>query len=113
SRPRSGRVRDRLSRCRPGVRARRICRCVVDDPLEASEADRRGASVIALLSLAAVAALQPRTVLTIDPRHRLIEGVASDGTTIWVSSVLDRQVLACRTACRTIATLPAPLHPFA
>jgi sugar lactone lactonase YvrE len=69
--------------------------------------------VIALLALAAAAAAQPQTVLTIDPRHRLVEGVASDGQTIWVSSILDRQILACRTACRTIATLPAPLHPFA
>jgi sugar lactone lactonase YvrE len=68
--------------------------------------------VIALLALVAAAA-QPQTVLTIDPRHRLVEGVASDGQTIWVSSILDRQILACRTACRTIATLPAPLHPFA
>lgn len=69
--------------------------------------------MIALLALAAAAAAQPQTVLTIDPRHRLVEGVASDGQTIWVSSILDRQILACRTACRTIATLPAPLHPFA
>ena len=69
--------------------------------------------MIAVLALAAVAAVQPQTVMTIDPRHRLVEGIASDGTTIWVSSVLDRQVLACRAACRTIATLPAPLHPFA
>ena len=52
-------------------------------------------------------------MLTIDPKHRIVEGVASDGTTIWVSSVLDRQVLACRATCRTLATLPAPLHPFA
>lgn len=69
--------------------------------------------MIALLALAAAAAAQPQIVLTIDPRHRLVEGVASDGQTIWVSSILDRQILACRTACRTIATLPAPLHPFA
>ena len=69
--------------------------------------------MIALLALAAAAAVQPQTVLTIDPRHRLVEGIASDGTTIWVSSVLDRQVLACRATCRTIATLPVPLHPFA
>ena len=34
-------------------------------------------------------------MLTIDPKHRLVEGVASDGTTIWVSSILDRQILAC------------------
>ena len=69
--------------------------------------------MIALLALAAAAAVQPQTVLTIDPKHRLVEGVASDGTTIWVSSIIDRQILACRVACRTIATLPAPLHPFA
>src|SRR6476661_576468 len=69
--------------------------------------------MIALLALAAVAAVQPQTLLTIDPRHRLVEGVASDGQTIWVSSILDRQILACRASCRTIATLPQPLHPFA
>ena len=69
--------------------------------------------MIGLLALAAAAATQPQTVLTIDPQHRLVEGVASDGTTIWVSSILDRQVMACRATCRTIVTLPAPLHPFA
>ena len=66
------------------------------------------------LAMAAAAAVQvPQTVLTIDPKHRLVEGVASDGTTIWVSSVLDRQMLACQTTCRTFATLPQGLHPFA
>jgi DNA-binding beta-propeller fold protein YncE len=69
--------------------------------------------VIGLLAFAAAAAIQPQTVLTIDPKHRLVEGVTSDGQTIWVSSILDRQILACRATCRTIATLPAPLHPFA
>jgi hypothetical protein len=39
--------------------------------------------------------------------------VASDGTTIWVSSILDRQILACRTVCWTLTTLTAGLHPFA
>jgi hypothetical protein len=68
--------------------------------------------VIGLL-LAAAATAQPQTVLTVDPKHRLVEGIASDGKTIWVSSILDRQILACRTTCRTIAILPAPLHPFA
>ena len=68
--------------------------------------------MIAILALAAAAA-QPQTVLTIDPRHRLVEGVATDGKTIWVSSILDRQILECRTACRTFATLPEGLHPFA
>lgn len=69
--------------------------------------------MIGLLALAAAAAAQPQAVLTIDPRHRLVEGIASDGATIWVSSVLDRQILACRTTCRAIATLLLPLHPFA
>ena len=68
--------------------------------------------MIALLAFAAAAA-QPQTVLTVDPKHRLVEGVASDGRTIWVSSVLDRQILACRATCRKLATLPLPLHPFA
>jgi hypothetical protein len=67
-----------------------------------------------ILSLLAAAALQPQTVLTVDPRHRLIEGVASDGKTIWLSSLIDRQILACRKErCKTLATLPEGLHPFA
>jgi hypothetical protein len=69
--------------------------------------------VIGLLAMAVAAAAQPQTVLTIDPKHRLVEGVASDGGTIWVSSILDRQILACRRACRILATLPKGLHPFA
>ena len=70
--------------------------------------------MIGLLALAAGAAAQPpQTVLTIDPTHRLVEGVASDGRTIWVSSILDRQILACTKTCRTLATLAPPLHPFA
>ena len=52
-------------------------------------------------------------MVTIDPKHRIVEGVASDGTTIWVTSVLDRQIIACRSTCRTVATLPPGLHPFA
>ena len=56
--------------------------------------------------------MQPQNLLTIDPKHRIVEGVASDGQTIWVSSILDRQILACSKACRTIVTLPEPLHPF-
>jgi len=57
--------------------------------------------------------VQPKVVLTIDPGHRIVEGVATDGHTIWLSSVLDRQILACSKACRTLATLPEGLHPFA
>jgi len=68
--------------------------------------------VIEALFAAAVAAAQPQTIVTIDPKHRLVEGVATDGSTIWVSSVLDRQILACTSTCRTIATLPQGLHPL-
>lgn len=68
--------------------------------------------MIPLLALA-FAAAQPHTVVTVDARHRLVEGVASDGRRIWVSSVLDRQILVCRATCRTLATLPSGLNPFA
>ena len=66
-----------------------------------------------ILTVLAAAALHPQTVLTVDPTHRLIEGVASDGKTIWLSSLIDRQILACQKSCKTLATLPAGLHPFA
>ena len=52
-----------------------------------------------ILALAAAAALQPQTLFTVDPQHRLIECVASDGRNIWVSSLIDRQILEC--ACAT------------
>ena len=61
---------------------------------------------------AAAAVAQPQAVVTVPPQHRLVEGVATDGTTIFVTSVLDRQVLACAKSCRTIATLPPGLHPL-
>ena len=66
--------------------------------------------IFAALALAASA---PQTVVTVDPAHRLIEGVASDGSTIWLSSLIDRQILVCAKACTTLATLPEGLHPFA
>lgn len=66
-----------------------------------------------ILALFAAAALQPQTIVTADPAHRLIEGVASDGKTIWLSSLIDRQILACATTCTTLARLPEGVHPFA
>jgi hypothetical protein len=66
-----------------------------------------------ILSALALAAAQPHTLMTVDPEHRLVEGVATDGTTIWLSSLMDRQLLACRKECETLAILPAGLHPFA
>lgn len=35
-----------------------------------------------------------------------------DGRTVWVSSVLDRQILKCRKSCKPFATLPAGLYPM-
>jgi hypothetical protein len=56
----------------------------------------------------------------ISPRHRLVEGVASDGRTVWASSVLDRTILVCRPpprykqrSCRPLARLPRGLYPLA
>ena len=69
--------------------------------------------MIGALLAAAAAAFQPQTVLTVDPRHQLIEGIATDGSTIWLSSLIDRQILACTSSCKTLATLPEGLHPFA
>ncbi|MFA6032897.1 MAG: hypothetical protein WC889_08370 [Myxococcota bacterium] len=45
---------------------------------------------LAALLLAAAA---PATLFTIPAEHRLVEGIASDGETIWVSSVLDRTIV--------------------
>ena len=66
-----------------------------------------------ILALFAAAALQPQTAVTVDPTHRLIEGVASDGKTVFLSSLIDRQILSCRNGCKTLATLPEGIHPFA
>lgn len=63
--------------------------------------------------LLAATALEPQIVATIDPKHRLIEGVATNGSKIWVSSLIDRKILVCRKRCNTFATLPSGLHPFA
>lgn len=65
-----------------------------------------------IAALLAAAALQPQVVASVPPRHRLVEGVATDGRTIWVSSVLDRTILACRRTCRPVAVLPPGLHPL-
>ena len=69
--------------------------------------------MIGLLLGLAVAAAQPSTLVTIAPTHRLIEGVTTDGKNVWVSSVLDRQLLRCITSCTRLATLPKSLHPMA
>ena len=49
-----------------------------------------------LAAVAAPALPAATTVLTVPASHRLIEGIASDGETIWLSSVVDREILAWR-----------------
>lgn len=61
---------------------------------------------------AATAIAQPTLLFEVPAKHRLIEGVAMDGRTVWVSSVLDRQVFRCRKTCAAFATLPRTLHPM-
>jgi hypothetical protein len=54
----------------------------------------------------------PRTVVSADAAHAIVEGVASDGRMLWLSSVLDRNILVCVKSCRTLAVLPAGKHPL-
>lgn len=50
---------------------------------------------LAALLLAATTAA-PSVEFTLPIEHRLVEGIASDGRTIWVSSVIDRMIVARR-----------------
>lgn len=69
--------------------------------------------MIGLLALAALAGASPyQYALAIDPSHRLVEGIATDGKAIFVSSALDRQVLRCTRTCKRFAILPRGLHPL-
>ena len=67
----------------------------------------------ALLFALAVAADVPETVYSAPAQHRLIEGVATDGATIWLSSVLDRAILVRRGESVASIAMPAgTLHPM-
>ena len=66
-----------------------------------------------ILALLAATVAQPQTILTVPPAHALVEGIATDGESIYLSSLIDREILRCATNCRTLATLPEGLHPFA
>ncbi|WP_066794765.1 hypothetical protein [Sphingomonas soli] len=59
-----------------------------------------------ILLLGLLAQMPPQTVLTIPAGYRLIEGVASDGETIWVSSILDRVIVEHRNG--KFRTMPMP-----
>lgn len=75
-----------------------------------------------MLALLAALALQPAVVgavptyvLTVSPAHRLVEGVAADGDNIFVSSVLDRQIIVyprAGGAGRVIRLPDASLYPL-
>lgn len=64
--------------------------------------------------LGLLAQTPPQTVLTIPAEYRLIEGVTSDGETIWVSSILDRVIVAHKAGkFRTMAMPEGAGAPFA
>ena len=71
---------------------------------------RAGALLLALTASADA----PETVYSAPAQHRLIEGVATDGRTIWLSSVLDRTILAHRAGKgdSRIAMPAGTLHPL-
>lgn len=70
---------------------------------------RAGALLLALTATADA----PETVYSAPARHRLIEGVATDGQTIWLSSVLDRTILIRRAGADSSIAMPAgTLHPL-
>lgn len=55
-------------------------------------------------------AMAVETVVTVPAAHRLIEGIASDGETVWLSSVVDRQILVWRDGgLADVIVLPADL----
>lgn len=72
--------------------------------------------MIAALALLAAAAAQaePVTVFSVPASEHLIEGIAADGRTIWVTSVLDRHVVAWRSGRFKRIDMPASAGaPFA
>lgn len=70
---------------------------------------RLGAILLAL----GVATDAPETVYSAPAEHRLVEGVATDGATIWLSSVFDRTILVRRPGSLARIAMPAgTLHPM-
>lgn len=55
----------------------------------------------------------PPTIVSVPGQHKLVEGIATDGKTIWLSSVLDRHILV-RTGDKTVGlAMPSgTLHPM-
>lgn len=67
---------------------------------------------VMLLALGA-AADAPRAIYSAPAQHRLVEGVATDGKTIWLSSVIDRTILVRRAGADSRMVMPTgTLHPL-
>lgn len=64
------------------------------------------AGLALLMAAPAIDQSPPRTIFSVPADHHLIEGIATDGKTIWVSSVLDRQVIGWRKG--KLLVLPVP-----
>ncbi|QNN66030.1 hypothetical protein H9L12_05905 [Sphingomonas rhizophila] len=48
----------------------------------------------------------------VPPQHRLVEGIATDGRDVFVSSVLDRRIIVCRQRCDKSFVFKSALHPM-
>jgi DNA-binding beta-propeller fold protein YncE len=70
---------------------------------------RAGALLLALTA----AAEAPEVIVSVPEQHRLVEGIATDGKTIWLSSVLDRAILTRLDRKAGNFVMPAgTLHPM-
>jgi len=70
---------------------------------------RAGALLLAL----SAAADAPRTLFTVPAEHRLVEGIATDGDFVWLSSVLDRTIIADTQGMMGRFVMPkGTLHPM-
>jgi streptogramin lyase len=70
---------------------------------------RAGALLLAL----GAAAGAPQILFTAPAEHRLVEGIATDGEVVWLSSVLDRTILArSRGTTHRFAMPKGTLHPM-
>lgn len=70
---------------------------------------RAGALLLAL----GAAADAPQTLFVAPAEHRLVEGIATEGNVIWLSSVLDRTILArTQSGIRRFAMPEGTLHPM-
>lgn len=68
--------------------------------------------ILFLVAAPAASWAAPTVAYTINPKHRIVEGLASDGSTLFVSSILDRTIIACRETCDREFTLAGPAVPL-